>query len=298
MTDDVVLQQQARKSIEDEIARRTKIHQANIARMKIGTTQALAAGAPAVPNPLAILAHGDSWFNYPLSGNDLSFSDTDIIAQLGSMGNIPPVILNVSHYGDATTEEMSLPKQQRMIQALQDPSNWFTGKPDAILFSGGGDDIAGNQFCIFLDYAAPGVNGLNTTRFQKVLGMVEGSYLDLFAFRDRYAPGVSIFGQCYDFAIPNGVAPLCAGPWLKPSLDFTGWSVAQGTGIVRQALVAFKAMLQNLASVAANNFILIDTQGTLQPADWANELHPYPGGFQSLAAEFVQALGAKFPGRI
>jgi hypothetical protein len=137
-----------------------------------------------------------------------------------------------------------------------------------------------------------------TPAMPAVLGMVEGSYLDLFAFRDRYAPDVPIFGHCYDFAIPNGVAPLCAGPWLKPSLDFTGWSVAQGTVIVHQALVAFKAMLENLASVAANNFILIDTQGTLQPADWANELHPYPGGFQSLAAEFVEALGAKFPGRI
>ena len=298
MTDNVLLHREVRESIDEEIARRTKIHQANIARAKVGAAQALAASAPAVPNPLAMLAHGDSWFDYPLSGNDFTFSDTDIIAQLGSMGNIPPFILNVSHYGDATTEEMSLPKQQRMIQALQDPANWFTGKPDAILFSGGGDDIAGNQFCIFLDYAAPGVTGLNTTRFQKVLGMVEGSYLDLFAFRDRYAPGVPIFGHCYDFAIPNGVAPLCAGPWLKPSLDFTGWSVAQGTKVVHDALVAFKKMVQNLAKDKSNNFILIDTQGTLKPPDWANELHPYPGGFQSFAAKFVQALRAKFPGRI
>jgi hypothetical protein len=298
MINDVLLHRQVRESIDEEIARRTKVHQATIARLKLGTTHALAAGAPAAPSPLAMLAHGDSWFDYPLSGNDPSFSDTDVVAQLGSMGNIPPAILNVSHYGDATTEEMSLPKQQRMIQALQDPSNWLTGKPDAILFSGGGDDIAGNQFCIFLDYAAPGVNGLNTARFQKVLGMVEGSYLDLFAFRDRYAPGVPVFGHCYDFAIPNGVAPLCAGPWLKPSLDFTGWSVAQGTGIVRQALVAFKAMLQALASVPANNFTLVDTQGLLAPADWANELHPFPSGFQTLAAKFVQALRAKFPGRI
>jgi hypothetical protein len=49
---------------------------------------------------------------------------------------------------------MSWPKQQRMITAIQDPSNWLdSGKPDAILFSGGGNDVAGDQFAVFLDYA-------------------------------------------------------------------------------------------------------------------------------------------------
>src|SRR5581483_4319260 len=98
-----------------------------------------------------------------------------------------PIIINMSHHGDATTDEMSLPKQQRLIETLEDPDNWLTGKPDAILFSGGGNDIVGDQFCIFLDYAVPGATGLNATRFQDALGMVEACYLDLFAFRDRYA---------------------------------------------------------------------------------------------------------------
>jgi hypothetical protein len=36
-----------------------------------------------------------------------------------------------------------------MITALQDNSNWLeSGKPDAILFSGGGNDVAGDQFCV------------------------------------------------------------------------------------------------------------------------------------------------------
>src|ERR1700722_9223857 len=175
---------------------------------------------------------------------------------------------------------MSLPKQERMIEALQDPDNWLGGgQPDAILFSGGGDDIAGDQFCIYLDYARPGATGLNAQRFQGVLDMVEASYLDLFEFRRRYAPGVPVFAHSYDFPVPNGVHPDCAGPWLKPSLDFCGWDVTQGTAIVRQALISFKNMLAQLASDPANNFTLIDTQGQLVPSDWANELHPFPDGF-------------------
>jgi hypothetical protein len=238
-----------------------------------------------------MLAQGDSWFDYPLSGNNLSLQSTDIIAQLTSMGTTNPVIYNTAHFGDATTVEMSLPKQERMIAALQDPANWLgNGKPDAILFSGGGDDIAGDQFCIYLDFAPAASGGLNAARLQGVLDVVQASYEDLFAFRDRYAAGVPIFAHCYDFPTPNGVHPACAGPWLKPSLDYCGWNVTQGTAIVRQALLNFKAMLATLASDPANNFTLIDTQGLLVPTDWANELHPFPAGFSTLAAQFVNAL--------
>ncbi len=124
-------------------------------------------------------------------------------------------------------------------------------------------------------------------------------YRDLFVVRDRYAAGVPIFGHCYDFPVPNGVHPACAGPWLKPSLDYCGWTdVTRGAAIVRQALLAFKKLLIGLAADPVNNFSLIDTQGLLAAGDWANELHPYPAGFKTIAGRFVDALRAKFPGRI
>lgn len=299
MRQSLALRQQLRDSIQSEIAERTRVHQSKIAALRASRARISASGATVPSAPLAMLAHGDSWFDYPLDGNSLSLHSTDLVAQLESMGNINPVIQNVSHFGDATSEEMSLPKQERMIASLQDPANWLSaGKPDAILFSGGGDDIAGNQFCIYLDFSNASSSGLNTTRFQDVLDMVEGSYLDLFAFRDRFAPGVPIFGHCYDFPTPNGVHPVCAGPWLQPSLTFAGWNMTQGTAIVRQALEDFRQMLLGLESNAANQFVLVDTQGTLVPSDWANELHPFPTGFQKLALKFVDVLRTHFPGRI
>jgi hypothetical protein len=304
MRESLTRRQQLRESIQDEVARRTQIHQATIARMKLDRAGLLARGvaAAAAPQPLVMLSQGDSWFDYPLSGNDVPFPprSTDIIAQLTSMGAINPVILNTAHFGDATTVEMSLPKQERMITALQTAANWPNGKPDAILFSGGGDDIAGNQFCIYLDFAGqPGATGLNAIRFQGVLDSVRASYLELFVFRGKYAPGVPIFAHCYDNPIPNGTHPLCAGPWLLPSLTYSGW-VPQGPQILAQAITAFKTMLTTLAQNPANNFTLVDTQNVLDPTDWANELHPYPAGFQKLAARYVDALRAHagFGGRI
>jgi hypothetical protein len=133
------------------------------------------------------------------------------------------------------------------------------------MFSGGGNDVAGDQFCVFLDYNTFANAGLNNTRFQGALGIVQASYLDLFAFRDRYAPGVPIFGHCYDFPMANGAHPICAGPWLKPALDFCGYDVQQGTTIVAKVLRGLKDMLKTLANDPTNNFVLIDTQGSLQP---------------------------------
>jgi hypothetical protein len=299
MRESVALSVQMSQSIDQEIAKRVEVHQARIARLKGSRASLLSAGAPAATKPLVMLAHGDSWFDYPLDGNGISLSDTDVIAQLRGLGDINPIILNVSHHGDATTDELSWPKQQRMIDALQDPANWMeSGKPDAILFSGGGNDIAGDQFCIFLDYAIPGGTPLNATRFHEALGIVSASYKDLFAFRDRFAPTVPIIGHCYDFPIPNGAHPTCVGPWLKPSLDYCGYTdIAQGKTILRDALSQFKTLLVGLAG-PANNFTVADTQGLLGLGDWANELHPYPSGFTTIAGKFVEVLRAKFPGRI
>ncbi|MFI4972942.1 MAG: hypothetical protein ACHP84_00210 [Caulobacterales bacterium] len=294
------LRRNLRDSIDADIAERTKAHQARIAGLKVGAANLMLAKAPAAAAPLVMLAHGDSWFDYPLDGNGISLGTTDVVAQLTGMGAINPVVLNLSHFGDATTDEMSLPKQQRMIQALTDPANWAaSGKPDAILFSGGGNDIAGERFCIFLDYNTAGSTGLDPKRFADMLGMIEGSYLDLFSFRDQYAPGVPVFGHDYDFPIPNGAHPICAGPWLQPSLVYRGWTnLADGTRIVRDALIAFNTLLTRLAADPANDFHLVPTQGTLAPPDWANELHPYPTGFKAIAAKFVAALAQSFPGRI
>lgn len=297
MRQSVAIQQQMQASVEEEFATRIRKHKQRINHLKAARARMAAAGAP--PAPLVMLAHGDSWFDYPLAGNSLSFEDTDVIAQLRTMGNLNPIILNISHYGESSTDEMSLPKQQRLIDALQDRENWIVGRPDAILFSGGGNDIAGDQFCIYLN-SAPAVSSLNLERFQLALDAVKASYLDLLAFRDHYAHGVPVFAHSYDFGIPDGSHPDCVGPWLKPSFDFNGWhNLAENTATIRRVLTQFKDLIVVLSQDAGKDFHLIDTQGTLIPeADWANELHPSPIGFGKIADRFVHTLREKFPGRI
>jgi hypothetical protein len=128
--------------------------------------------------PLDFLAIGDSWFEYPLYNEVLSFQNNAIVAksQLGSLGSPPPQILNQALHGQATTAMLSWENQDKMITVLQDPDQWLneeTGLPDAILVSAGGDDLVGDQLAIYLDY---GGGGLNLKRFQGVLDSVRASY--------------------------------------------------------------------------------------------------------------------------
>jgi hypothetical protein len=289
-----------------QIAANIQAHRLRTTRIKSGHARRRALSQQVSRSPLDFLAIGDSWFEYPLYNNGPILQETAIVAQvqLGSIGNPPPVILNQALHGQATTAMLSWENQQTLISLLEDPNHWLnhnTGLPDAILVSAGGDDLVGDQLAIYLDY---GGGGLNATRFQGVLDSVQASYMDLFAFRDIFAKGVPIIGHCYDYAIPNGVVPICVETaWLLPSLEFAGYDNVQGLVIVSQMIDKFHDMLAGLAANPANNFTLIDTRNALvrdstSPTGWANEIHPYFAGFTALANKCLLLLQNKFPGQI
>ena len=124
-------------------------HKLRTTRIKRGVArrQALKQNLPKVP--LDFLAIGDSWFEYPLYNNGPFLEETAIVAQaqLGSMGNPPPQILNKALHGQATTAMLSWENQETLISLLQDPDQWLNqnGLPDAILVSAGGDDLVGGN---------------------------------------------------------------------------------------------------------------------------------------------------------
>jgi hypothetical protein len=304
MNDIVELQAQLREAINEEIESRIEAHRLSVSRINDGIERRKAHGlAPRLPQ-LDFLAIGDSWFDYPLNDYGVLWPNQDIVAkpQLQSMGSPPPKILSLAVHGQAMTAVMSWENQDRIVKVLKDSKQWLNGKTaDAILVSGGGNDIAGDQFAIYVDYQG---KGLNNARFQGVLDSIEASYMDLFALRDEVAPGVPIFAHCYDYAIPNGVHPgIFGGPWLQPPLQFSGYDYNEGLAIVKDAIDDFYKLLDKLAKVSKNNFVLVNTRGTLtrdstHPLGWANELHPYTVGFAALAQKFLSSLKPKFPGRI
>ena len=280
------------EQIAAERQRRIEQHQANIAAIRAR------AG-----HELNILADGDSWFSYLLS--------RDVIEWIQADGNPSPEILNLAVAGDPVTATLGVTKRQRIVDNLRNPAN---GDFDALLFSGGGDDIAGDQFCFWLTDKVTGSNGINAVSLGDILGVIETGYDDLFSICGRYKPNCRIFIHAYDYARATGIGacPLpfggyAAGPWLKPSLDYRGWTNFNGAAtIITTILQQFDQLLLRLEKKYAPQVIYVRTQGTLTPpssindggSDWANELHPTEPGFRKIAAKFLSALKHVVPGRI
>ena len=287
------------QDVANDFANRTVEHRLKISQIKARRLHREANNLSALPLPLDMLAIGDSWFDYPVGDAGLPDTNQDIVAQLKTLGSTPPTILSRAVLGQAMSTVMGLKNQKQYVTDITDTTQWLTGKPDAILVSGGGDDMVGDQFVVYLDH----LGGKLSSRIQGIIASIEASYQALFQFRDLYLPSVKIFGHCYDYAIPNGKGVLFQGPWLKPSLDFAGYGFAEGLTIIQNAIDDLHKMLSGLAAVSANRFVLVDTRNTLTrnaspPLGWANEIHPYSEGFIALAKKFVSALQAEFPGRI
>jgi hypothetical protein len=281
------------QQIQQDLNARIAAHQ-----REVTLTQARRAAQAGAPSPLILIGDGDSWFDYPLPN---PLQPTDVLQALKATGEPAPVILKLAHYSDATTTLLGVTKRNRLIDALRDPAN---GPIDALLFSGGGNDVVGDQFRFWLNDASAVGNdpaqGVDVQRLGAIFGVVESAYLDLIRIRDQFAPHAPIFVHAYDFAIPTGIGAChLAGPWLRPSLVDRGWpNLAPGALIVKAILVQFRVMLQRLAANPAHNMTLVETQGTLAASDWANELHPTGAGFASIAARFRAALATRFAQRI
>ena len=231
---------------------------------------------------LNIIADGDSWFDYP----KLLMTGGGLITHLEEISGLE--ITNFAHAGDSTLEALGLTKSQRL-------ERYLTGA-DILFFSCGGDDIAGDQFCLWLnqnDGSNDTSNAVCWPRLNAVLKLVIANYQDLFALRDRLAPNCLIVTHDYDFPVANrmGVGVLgFIGPWLKPSLDYCGWhDVNQQVEIVQSVMRAFASELMILSR--SNRLHLhVHTQGTLGLDDWDNEIHANGAGWDKLAQVINAAL--------
>ncbi|WP_119421671.1 GDSL-type esterase/lipase family protein [Desertibaculum subflavum] len=244
--------------------------------------------------PLQIFAEGDSWFDYPAL-----FFGGGIIPRLENLLGVP--ILNLAKAGDEVRYMLGV--EERLLLADHLSKGCPAGGPwDALLFSGGGNDIVDNPMALWVkdwDPTVPAAQLVHQQRFDAALALVRAGYEDLIQLRDRLSPGTVLVFQGYDFAIPDGRGICHLGPWLKPTFDLRNFpTLAARQEVVKAMLQQFAAMLTGLAVHA--NVIFINGQGTLLPqkSSWHNELHPSKKGFQSFANLFHRELKALFPARV
>jgi len=211
-------------------------------------------------------------------------------------------ILNLAKAGDEVRYMLGVDERTILIKQLT--KGCPAGGPwDALLFSGGGNDVVGNPMALWIkDFngAVPPAALVHRARFDAALDLVRAGYEDLIELRDRLSPATHLFFHGYDFAIPDGRGICFLGPWLKPTFDLRGFPTQTSRFVVMKILLQqFAAMLVALEALHAK-VTFVGTQGTLTPVpgSWHNELHPSKQGFDTFAVMFQQKLKAAFPTRV
>lgn len=298
----------ARRTLErqqrEERRRRIKEYKATLAVMKKRGVKGLAPAAGMVraararaaeSAPLQMFAEGDSWFEYPVP-----FFGGGIIPRLEDLLGVP--ILNLAKAGDEVRYMLGVDERKILIE--QFTKGCPAGGPwDAMLFSGGGNDIVDDPMVLWIrnfNATLPPEALIHQARLDAALTLVRAGYEDLIGLRDSLSPQTHLFFHGYDFAIPDGRGICHLGPWLKPTFDLRGFPNENARFEVMKILLTRFASLMHAFETSHEKVTFINGQGTLtpKPSSWHNELHPAKKGFEAFAALFHQRIKAVFPNRV
>ncbi len=274
--------------------------------------RAMLAAAPG-KRTFKLLAQGDSWFDYP--------PGTDLIDCLHSMHGhtitnlaVAGSTLNDEAYGPVPRELFGLPfgplqsdDPSRIVELVHRIQQ---DRPQALLLSAGGNDIAGDEFFPFINNARSGLPPVN----QEVLdGVVNGTFKTAYQYlidTALQAAGgafrMPVFTHGYDYPWPDGRGVFSflgckVGPWFDESFKRKNYpnqnadDLLVRRGVVAKFIDAVNTMLAGLAAqpAYAGKLFHVNLTGTLSGcADWANELHPGNAGFATLADKIDAALQA------
>jgi hypothetical protein len=223
-----------------------------------------------------IVAEGDSWFDY-LPG-------TDLIDCLRNHHGY-----SIKNYGDAgdTLENMVYgakfnkgsfqPTEPTIFKVLRKIEQL---KPKVFLFSGGGNDIAGDEFGSYLNHAGTGLPPLRNEYIDYMINNVfKKCCTDLISKVADVSPHTHIIMHGYGHTAPTGKAVSLlgfkfAGPWLRPALTAKRiLDTATQARTVEVMIDSYNEMLKSLDE-AYPSFHHVDLRQIIDANDdWVNELH-------------------------
>jgi lysophospholipase L1-like esterase len=268
------------------------------------TESAAAAIAPGLLQALGssvntgvLVAEGDSWFDYPW---------TDVVQLLEDTHGFD--VHSVARKGDRV-EEMAYTGGQLETFTRKIEKLLRDGKvPKAILLSGGGNDIAGDEFATLLNHANSPTPGLNTDIVAGFLDQrIRLAYVTILSAVTRLCEvrlgrKVPILLHGYDYPVPDGRGFLggwgwLPGPWLAPGFQNKGYAhLSDRKRIIQELMDRFNTMLAGIAGLSDFDHITyIDLRGTLSTSTnykdwWDNELHPTVKGFELVADRFAAVI--------
>ncbi len=252
-----------------------------------------------------IIAEGDSWFDYPLH---------DVLSMLEDKHGYD--VESVAHRGDTLESMAFAPSQAEMLYRLIHRARGRRTRPRAILLSGGGNDLAGEEFQQLLNHAKSPHAGLNSKIVEGLIHeRLHDALIVLISATTKVCENlldtkVPILVHGYDYAIPDGRGFFSGfgklpGPWLGPGFDAKGFplkkTLEQRREILRFLIDQQNEMLARVAALTGFDHVShVDLRGVLSNHEdywnwWANELHPTKKGFAAVAARLNAAIEATAP---
>jgi len=250
------------------------------------------------PTAGILLAEGDSWFDYPLHDilkllEDDHGYDVESVAHKGDP-------IEVMAYGDQQLADFT-----RCIEKVLRRGD----KPKAILLSGGGNDIAGEEFGMLLNHKRSAIAGLNDKMVAGVIDeRIRIAYITIISSvtevcKRLTGSPIPILVHGYDYAVPDGRGFMGGwgpfpGPWLEPGFREKGFEdLEERVALVQVLIDRLNTMLADIVKLPNYSHIkYIDLRNTLAHGAaykkyWANELHPNGDGFAKVTEKFAAALG-------
>lgn len=233
-----------------------------------------------------VLAIGDSWFHYPI--NNLITPLHNAIGQ--------PTVFVLGENGARADELGSgywLDRFRRLLHA-------FPGI-GLICISAGGNDFAGLGDLDAKILRADCTNAADVDACYRpgapedVFEGVQAAIRALLGTVDDANPALPVLLHNYDYAIPDGRTVAGIPCWLKLPMDHCRVP-AQATpqqglrrDLVRDLIdrytLCLDALLDEAQASDLAHPVLVWSAGTLRDDEWANELHPKPGGFNRLVRD-------------
>ncbi len=245
-----------------------------------------------VRNVGTIVAQGDSWFDY-LPG-------TDIIDCLKRHYRYD--ISKHAKAGDTLENMIYGTDINRHFERISPPIDVILRrlgqlKPKVFLFSGGGNDVAGEEFESYLNHNN---SGLPVLREQFVNNMINTVFRtcfeDLISRVAEVSRDTHIVVHGYGRTVPTGQGVnflffTFAGPWLRPALAKKGIfdPLAQREAVFT-LIDRFNDMLQTLDQ-NYSQFHYVDLRDMLDPDnDWVDELHLRNSAYARVAERIHQQI--------
>jgi lysophospholipase L1-like esterase len=244
-----------------------------------------------------LMAEGDSWFDYPFH-DILQMLEDEYLYDVQSVAHKGDCVEDMAHSG-GQLEEFAR-RLEKLLRADK--------VPRAILLSGGGNDIAGDEFPILLNHAASGLPTLNADIVRGVIDVrLKNAYARIISGLTTIAKAylnrpIPIVTHGYAYAVPDGRGFLggfwlLPGPWLKPGFQKKGYAdLGVNRAVIVQLINRFNEMLEAVsASPQFAHVHYLDLRKTLKndaayKQHWANELHPNKAGFELVTEEFARMV--------